>query len=689
MELPLGTDYVVGPGDMLEVNIYGGYSAKLVRPIDHEGRLALPEVSSVLVGGMTLGEAQAAVKKALSRQFRDVGVDVSINRLRRVRVYVVGDVKRPGGYDVSPLSTPLTALLAAGGPSDSGSYRLLSHFRGKKRLADIDLYEWMLKGMQSSGGQLQSGDSILVPPVGPQVGVAGMVKRPALYELSKKEETMADVIELAGGILVAGAVSDIKVERVEAHQRRVMMSLRLDPNDKLATQAGMAKFIVSDGDRITISPILPYSDKVVFLQGHVFRPGSFPYWEGMTVRDLVQSYQNLLPEPAEHVEVVRLKAPDYRPSVMGISLTQVLGANAQPIGLEPFDTVRIFGRYESDAPTVSIYGQVMRPGEYPLSEGMTAADLVKLSGGFKRSAYMKLADLSSYNAQNGERVVLDHREVEIQKALSGEADTDVRLKPGDVLTIRQLAQWSEIGGSINVAGAVLYPGRYGIQQGEKLSSVLRRAGGFSSDSYPMGAVLERTQVKEIASRSRDQLVQRLESQAFDKNNTADTQVQASQQRQRLIERLKQASPSGRLVIQIDPDITAWENTPTDIEVRPGDTLFIPKQPNFVLVDGQVYSPSAITFSPGKSASWYLKQAGGPTEFANRKDVFVVRANGSVIGRDSGSWWTGGILNTKMNAGDTLVVPEKIVTGSTFWKDLAQSAQVVSAVAIAARVATSF
>ena len=431
------------------------------------------------------------------------------------------------------------------------------------------------------------------------------------------------------------------------------------------------------------------TDKIVYLQGHVFRPGAFPYWEGMTVLDLIQGYQNLLPEPADRVEVVRLKAPDYRPSVIGISLGEVLGASARPMTLQPFDTVRVFGRYETDAPTVSVYGQVMRPGEFPLSEGMTASDLVKLAGGFKRSAFTKLADLSSYDYKNGERVVLDHREVEIQRALSGEADTDVRLKPGDVLTIRQLGQWSEIGGSINVAGAVLYPGRYGIQQGEKLSSVLRRAGGFSPDSYPMGAVLERTQVKEIASRSRDQLVQRLESQAFDKNNPVDAQVQANQQRQRLVERLKQATPSGRLVIRIDPNITSWENTSADIEVRPGDSLFIPKQPNFVLVDGQVYSPSAISFSPGKSAGWYLKQAGGTTEFANRKDVFVVRANGSVIGKDSGSWWTGGILKTRMNPGDTVVVPEKIVSGSTFWRDLAQSAQVVSAIAIAARVAASF
>jgi protein involved in polysaccharide export with SLBB domain len=286
------------------------------------------------------------------------------------------------------------------------------------------------------------------------------------------------------------------------------------------------------------------------------------------------------------------------------------------------------------------------------------------------------------------RVMLEHREVEVEKAIQGEDGADVHLKPGDVLTIRQLGQWSEIGGSITVTGAVLYPGRYGIQQGERLSSVLRRAGGFLSDAYPAGAVLERSQVREIAKRSKEQLVQRLESQDTTGIN-AEIRQASEQQKERLLERLRASTASGRLVIKIQPNVAEWAGGDADIEVRPGDTLFVPKQPNFVVIDGQVYSPGAISFSPGRSADWYLKQAGGPSEFANKKDIFIVRANGSVIGRDSGGFWGGGVLRTRLKPGDTLVVPEKIVSGSSFWRDLAQSAQVVSAIAIAARVATSF
>lgn len=686
MDKPLGSDYVLGPGDGITVDLHGTYSQRLTRTVDHEGRISLPEIGNVLVAGSTISAAQENLQKVMKRQFREVTVDLSVNRLRRVRIFVVGDVVNPGAYDISSLSSVLTALLAAGGPSPVGSLRTMFHMRNGKRLNVIDLYDLMLHGVQNSEVSLQSGDSLLVPPVRPQVTVVGMVRRPAIYELNQ-EQTLQEVLELAGGVTVTGELSNIKVERIQAHSRREMLNLNVDGKSALSQQA--AHFVLQDGDIVSISPILPYSDRVVYLQGHVFKPGKYPYLEGMTLADLIPSFQQLLPEPADKAEIIRLRAPDFRPIVLPVNLRSVLEGQEAAVKLQPFDTVRVLGRYENDAPTVSVYGEVMRPGEYPLSSSMTASDLVKMAGGFKRSAYVKSADLSSY-VLNGERVDLDHREVEIAKAMDGEQDADVALKPGDVLTIRQLGQWSEIGGSINVRGAVLYPGRYGIQQGERLSAILRRAGGFLIDAYPAGAVLERVQVREIANKSREQLIQRLESQGADlSKEPTETRAAVGQQRQQLIERLKSTTASGRLVIRIQPEMSAWENTAADIEVRPGDTLYIPKRPNFVLVDGQVYSPSAITFTPGRNAGWYLRQAGGPTEFANRKDIFIIRANGSVIGRDSGSWWSGGVLSMKLNAGDTVVVPEKVASSSAFWRELAQSAQVVSAVAIAARVATSF
>lgn len=689
LDVPVGSDYVLGPGDEIVVEYWGSASQRLQLTVDREGRIILPEAGSILVAGRTVREAHQLIQNALVHQFKNVSVDVSLGRLRTVRVYVVGDVKNPGAYDISSLSTALSALLVAGGPIDTGSMRLVKHFRGRRLVEQIDLYDLMLKGVNSAEGRIESGDSILVPPIGPQVTVAGMVRRPAIYELHN-EQTLDQALDLAGGVQVTGETSKIKVERIQAHERKVMLSVDLPQNgDTRAMEDAFKKFAIKDGDRITIAPILPYSDKTVYLQGHVYRPGKYPFKEGLTVTDLIGSFEDLLPEPADRAEIVRLTPPDYRPNVIGFNLRNVLDQQQPAPALMPFDTVRVFGRYEADAPKVSIYGEVLRPGEYPLSERMTAVGLLRMAGGFKRSAYVGSADLSSYAVVNGERVELEHREIPIGRAVAGELDTDVLLKPGDSLTIRQLGGWNNIGGAITVTGEILHPGRYGIQEGERISSILKRAGGFLEEAYPYGAVLEREQVKELSSKNRDELINKLQSQAFSGDGSGRTEPPLiARQRQQLIDKLKQIQPNGRLLIHISPDIGRWESTIADIEVRPGDTLIVPKKPNFILVAGQVYSPTAITFSPGKHASWYLRQAGGPTAFANKKDIFVVRANGAVIGKSSSQWWSGNALNTVLLPGDTVYVPEKIATGDKL-KLFAEASQVLSGLAVAARVAISF
>ena len=412
---------------------------------------------------------------------------------------------------------------------------------------------------------------------------------------------------------------------------------------------------------------------------------------------MIRSYQDLLPEPAQHAEIVRLAPPDYRPTVIEFNLGDILDGD-DPIELQPFDTIRIFGRYEVDPPKVSIYGEVLRPGKYPLTHGMTAAGLVRMAGGFKRSAFTHEADITSYVVQNGQKVVAKHETVEIAKALTGDAAADIALKPNDVLTVHELAGWSDIGASITIKVEVQYPGTYGIEEGEKLSTLLKRAGGFRSTAYPEGAVLERVQVRELEERSRTELIRRIETAGrgakFSPSSSGSDQaamIQAmAQQEEHVVTALRNQPLAGRLVINISGDIERWQNTLNDIELRKGDVLVVPKKPSFVLVAGQVFNPSALTYSAGKNASWYLRQAGGPTDLANKKELYIIRANGSVIGRaGGGSWWTGGILNTTMRPGDSIVVPERIVGGSNVWKNVLSTAQITSNLAIAAKVATSF
>lgn len=683
-DVPVGPDYVIGPGDELVVEYWGRTTQRLQLTVDREGRIILPEAGGLVVAGRTLGDAQQRIEQLLARQFKDITVDVTLGKLRAVRVYVVGDVKNPGAYDISSLSTPLSALIAAGGPTDTGSYRLVKHFRGKNLVEEVDLYDLMLKGVSTSQAHLASGDSILVPPAGPQVTVAGSVRRPAIYELHN-EQTLDQVLDLAGGVPVSGALSTIKVERIVAHQRKEMLSLNLPANDP-PSDGAFKRVEIKDGDTVNVSPILPYSNETVYLQGHVFRPGKYPYKQGLKVTDIIPSFDDLLPESADRAEIVRLHPPEMNPLVIGFNLREVLDKKVPAPSLQPFDTIRIFGRYETDAPKVSIYGEVLRPGEYPLSERMTAVDLLRLAGGFKRSAYQDSADLSSYSIVNGEKVELDHREISIARALAGEQDTDVVLKPGDVLTIRQIGGWVDIGGAINITGEVTHPGRYGIQNGERLSSILKRAGGFSEDAYPYGAVLDRAQVREFSAKSRDEMIAKLQEQSGSAPRPTLVSA-ASRQNQQLIDKLRNLPLNGRMVIHITPDIEKWQGTDVDVEVRPGDSLIVPKRPTFVMVAGQVYNPTAITFSQGKHAGWYLRQSGGPTSTADKKDIFVIRANGTVVGKGSGEWWSGNVMSTILQPGDTIYVPDK-VGGSGIFKNLGTSVQILSGVAVAASVIRS-
>jgi protein involved in polysaccharide export with SLBB domain len=663
------------------VNLWGGHSDRLSLTIDRQGQIALPEAGTITLDGLTIAQAQSAIQEALGTQFQGEHVEISLGRLRTVRVYVVGDVQRPGAYDVSSLSTPLSALYAAGGPTSRGSLRILRQYRGKQLVREIDLYDFLLRGVRSNVDRLLPGDTILVPPVGSQVSVEGMVHRPAIYELNG-EQGLNQVLDLAGGVLASASLKQINVERIEAHQRRTMFSLQL-PDNAEGVKQKLADFRVQGGDDVVISQILPYNEQAVYLEGHVFRPGKYPYRDGMTLNDLLHSYQDVMPEPADHAELVRLQPPDFRPETISFNLPDVLIGN-DSIKLQPFDLIRIFSRYEIDSPRVSIEGEVLRPGEFPMSQGMTLAALVRMAGGFKRSAYREEADLSSYVVQNGQKVLVNHSTVAVEKALDGDKSADVVLKPGDVVSIRRLAGWQDIGASVTINGEIEHAGSYGIEQGERLSLVLKRAGGFRESAYPAAAVLERVQIRELGEQARQQMIQRIETTPVTvrpgaMSEQAQSSMQQSLQQQRLqaITALRSHPAGGRLVINISPDISKWENTSADIEMRAGDTLVIPKRPNFVMVSGQVYNPTAISYVPGREVGWYLRKAGGATPYGNKKQIYVLRADGSVVAHES-SWIGGNVTSLRLRPGDSIFVPEKIIGGSPVWQNILGMAQIMSA-----------
>ena len=789
MDLPVGPSYVVGPGDSLSIDLWGGVSQRLPRTVDREGRVALPEVGPVLVSGRTLGEAQEIVQRALRTQFRDVSADVSLLRLRSVRVYVVGDVSSPGAYDVSSLSTPLNALFVADGVTPQGSLRRLQHYRGKQLIEEVDAYDLLLHGIRGDLQRLENGDSLMIPPLGPVVTVEGMVRRPAIYEL-RNEKTLLDVLDLSGGILPAAALQHIEVQRLIAHEKRTMVSLEIsDTSDSEAVRAQMSGFEVQDGDEIHIFPIAPYNSASIYLQGHVLRPGRYSYKPEMKLSDLVTSYADLLPEPStRYAEIIRLRAPDYQPVVETFDLATVLEHPEKAPKLEPLDTVRIFGRFDFEpdpevlvtgevrAPgryrtsgqqhlrdavfqaggvtpdawmdsaqlfrrqpdgatrvfsinlndalagdplnnvlvqprdrilvhrqpqqvsqaSVYVRGDVARPGRYPLAANMRVADLVKSAGGLLRSANPDSGDLSHYaiSSLSGEHVQAGHEDLSLAAALAGNEDQNLSLHDGDVLTVPQQAGWNDVSATVSLHGEVRKPGVYGIRSGERLSSLLNRAGGLLPTAYPRAAVFERVEVRELQQKSRQELIQRLEQESTVVKTSATTtgseeaalQQAAMLQRQHALDALRKAPISGRMVIHIRADRKGFAGSPDDIELRAGDSLTIPKQPGGVLVIGQVYNSNALTYTPGRNAGWYLSRAGGPTRLADKGGIFIIRADGSVTGGKQGGFWSGNALSAAMGPGDTIVVPERPVLGSSTLKNVLSVAQIASSAALVAAVA---
>jgi protein involved in polysaccharide export with SLBB domain len=785
MDLPVGPDYVVGPGDTLAIDVWGGISQRVFRTVDRAGRVSLPEAGPVLVSGRTLGEVQENVQQLLRTQFRDVSADVSLSKLRTVRVYVVGDVAEPGAYDISSLSTPLNALFAAGGVTQNGSLRDLQHYRGQQLVEEVDAYDLLLHGIRSDMKRLENGDTLRVPPIGPQVTIEGMVRRPAIYELHG-ETSLADALELAGGILPAAALQHIEVQRLESHKSRTMLNVDVSPNkDAAGVAAQFAAFKIQDGDIIHIFPIAPYNESAIYLQGHVLKPGRYSYHDGMRVTDLIGSYSDLLPEPAAHyAEIVRLNPPDSHPSVESFDLSAALANPSTAPTLQKLDTIRIYSRFDfepapvvwvggevrtpgayrtsgqarvrdaiflaggaapdasmdsaqlfrvqtdgtlkilsvnlggalagvpadnllleprdkilihrttasMDPASVWIKGEVAKPGKYPLTTNMHVQNLIDVAGGLKRSADPTVADLTHVGESDPDHRFGESMPISLSGALNGDPKDNSALHDGDVLTIRESVDWSDIGASMTMRGEVQHPGSYGIRPGERLSSVLERAGGFSPEAYPNGAVLMRTEVRELEIKSRAELVDRVRQEELylkavpetdpDQKNAKLTAVAHTES---TLQQLEANEPIGRVVIHIESNTKTWKNTSDDVTLRNGDILVIPKKASYITVMGQVFNPTAVGYRPGRSAKWYLSQAGGLTQLADKKAVFVVRADGSVISsKNNSTWWSGDPLSATLRPGDSVVVPERAPNvGPRNLTTLLTTAQIAASAALTA------
>ncbi len=506
---PVGNDYVIGPGDTLQIDIWGSIDARYQVAVDRNGEITIPKVGVVKVWGLSYGQAKEAINKAIGRYFKGYNLNITLGKLRTIQVFVVGAVENPGVYSVSSLATVINALSTAGGPSKNGSLRDIRLLKGGKVTEHIDLYDIFLSGDRSKDIRLENGDTIFVPVIGRVAAVAGEVKRPGIYEL-KDGVTLTQVLAMAGGITAAGNTGRIQVERFEGNSGRVILDYQLKEGK---AEKNLDDVIIQDRDMVKVFPVSQFMRQVVKLTGNVINPGEYEFKPGMRVSDLIHGFSSILPDSyTEAAEITRLVLPDRHREVVTFNLAKALqGDEKENLLLQEQDTVHVFSRWSmQERPVVSITGQVVSPGTYDYYPHMTIRDLIAASGSLKRNAFMGSAELTRVVTDKG-KAKSERVNVNLSKVLAGDPGQNLELKPDDAFIVRGVEDWLEASDRFVVLkGEVKFPGAYSISKGEKLSSVIARAGGFTDRAYLKGAKFTRKSVQELQQKRMTEVLEKAE-----------------------------------------------------------------------------------------------------------------------------------------------------------------------------------
>lgn len=558
-DVPVGPDYILGPGDDLAINIWGAMEGAIVRTVDRNGQIILPSIGPVRIWGLTFAQADRFIKEQLSQYYRGFQTSVTMGRLRTIRVYVVGEVCQPGSFTLSSLSTVTNALFAAGGPLKLGSLRKIELKRDHHTVGTLDLYDFLLRGDKTRDFRLQPGDTIFIPPIGPVAAISGEVKRPAVYELQGSIR-ITDLIEMAGGLTPQSYLKRVQVIRSKPNAEREIVDLDLT---EIGTNGDSPKNIeLKNGDLVKIYPTDPRIYNSVTLIGAVKHPGEYEVKPGMRLAQILRP-EGVLPEAfVDRVEVARLKE-DLTTEVIQVNLKQAwAGDETQNTSLRPLDRITVRSEYRSPW-KVTLQGEIKRPGGYT------------------------------------------------------------------------------------------------ITQGERLSSVLKRAGGFTDKAFLKGALFIRDTVRELERKRLEDFIkdheQRLLTEASQLTATATglSRDEAAIQQAVLVQRRDQLRllaskvTLGRVVMHLD-ELEKFEGSPNDIILEDGDSLMIPQKPATVLVMGSVRNPTGILHKEDTDIQYYLNRAGGLSREADEKGIYLIKADGSAI--------TGFMRLRDVEPGDVVVVP---------------------------------
>lgn len=698
--VPVPSEYTIGPGDEIRVQMWGKENHQLNLVVDRNGVINFPEIGPEAVAGMSFADLKERINALVDQHFIGLKASVSLGELRSMRVFVLGEARHPGSYTVSSLSTLTNALYVSGGISHSGSLRNIEHRRNGKLVGVLDLYQLLLKGDSRGDSRMQPGDVIFIPPVGKRVGIKGEVYRPALYEL-KRESRLAELVKLAGGLTPQAYPQRVNIERTNSDYLRVIAEA-----DYSSVQGRNARVVA--GDTVHIPSISEITGQYIEVRGAATRPGKFAWMPGMRVSSLIGSLDaDLLPIADKHyAAIVRTDANTDRISVLSLNLRQALQApgSEADVALSERDEILVFAdagkvndsegnedgsrsrekieianplKQERDpelytrealfAPvlqrlkaqagpaafqqTIQVSGPVRYPGEYPLPASGRLIDAIAVAGGLTDSASLHLVEVARSSIEGGlakTRVLT----VSLADIMSGQSQ--MQLQSRDTVLIKSIPQFGKVR-RVTLSGEVLYPGEYTFRDGETLRDVLKRAGGLTDNAFPRGAVFTREKLRQLEAKRLKEAEERLQGDLLGVQLEAGKDARSAdrvQQVENLLEDVQSSRPIGRMVIDLAAILE--ERQHQSVRLQDGDELTVPSIPQSVSVFGEVQFPTSHMYQPGLTVADYLDRSGGPTRQADESRAYVVKADGSVLMPQRSRWFGG--RGQQLEPGDTIIMP---------------------------------
>ena len=670
---PVGDDYLLGAGDQLLVRVWGSTSGETQVTIDRSGEIAIPKLGTLKLAGVKASQAQATVKALFNKYYKDIDVSVSLGRLRKITVYVVGQSRSPGSYQLNSQSTLTSGLFASGGPNASGSIRRIQLKRNGMVISELDLYAFLGKGDKTADVRLQDGDVIFYPQAEGHMAFVGKVNAPAVFEIKNNKETIADFLTLAGGLPVVADPRRANIERLTPgrDQPRRVEDLKLD-------DTGL-KMQIQNGDVVSVGQIVPEMANAITLRGNVAQTSRTAFKPGMRISDVI-SQKTLLISPdsiRKQNEVLfdsfeQERSARYRARVP-LDLAMERMAEQQDKSQE-----KIQDKGQEKAQDKSNIFAVMEAVPAPKSDKqekspfITEENVVDRIGGLIEEVNLDYAVIERINRNDLKVSVIPFN---LGKVLANPKDADnFELQPGDVITVFSVKDLrvpiSRRQVFVRIEGEVNRPGVYQVAPGEGLTHLIQKAGGMTADAYLFGAGFYREEVKKSQQENLNKLLRRIESESSGALAQAAQSVGASsdpgivqakitalkQSQQQSIERARSLKPEGRISLGL-PAVSAesLDRLPA-IRLSQGDKLYVPSRPDFVYIFGSVNTESALIYKDGLTVADYIQLAGSGMG-ADKDGVILMRADGSAVSNQSS--WRNEVMSTKVMPGDTIVMPEKL------------------------------